>query len=471
MEILTESRQIKYIKRYPCPYCGAHYDRSALITHIEEKHPEDIPEGYSPVRVVFNIINKKDHGNCVICHKVTDWNPALARYDRFCSEECRRKYVAIAKQRMVQTYGKEYLLDDPEHQKKMIANRKISGSYKFSTGGELGFTGSYEKKALEFLDKVMEYKVADIETPGPIIEYEYNGKKHFWITDIYIPSYELCIDVKDGGKDPNKRNMKEYREKQIAKEAAIVKQGKYNYLRLTDNNFGQLMGILGELKMQLIDKTTDKIIRINEDMYSTIGGMLPMESSKKENDVYICNYMMNNIFANIAVSDDPYFEKAYVITADGIGRESCAEKIFGSSRVNYNMYKYNSNNASLFEKLHSLAESKEVQEDSLLEIVFGRKMYSKDEWLAYESVEEVPDCYTFLYETRRITRATLLSGMLGTHEMVAAKESNFNDPLVVTKIDENGYFLENQKTGMRTPSQETDEFSTIQRSLVSGGFF
>ena len=473
MEILYEAKNSKYVKRYPCPYCKAHYDRQSLITHIERNHDEEIPEGYSATRVVFNYINKKDHGNCVICQKITNWNPKLARYDRFCSEQCRDKYIAIAKQRMIDTYGKESLLNDPEHQKKMIANRKISGTYKFSSGGSLGYTGSYEKKALEFMDKVMEYKVGDIVTPGPVIEYTFKGQKHFWITDIYIPSYELCIDVKDGGKNPNRREMEEYRLKQIAKEEAIIKSGKYNYLRLTDNNFGQLMGILAELKMQLLDKSPERLIRINENMFASIGGMLPMQNQLQKNNVYICNYMMNNIF-NSAVSDDPYFETAYVMTYDGVVRESTAANIFGSSKVSYNMYKYENDNVNdIMNKLHELSESKEVQDNSLLEIVFDKEMYSLDEWKCYDSVSEVNDYFTFLYECRRITRSTLLSGLLKENSsIISVKETNFDeDSDIVINEDSNGYFLENKYTKMRTPSQNSDNFSEIQRSIISGGFF
>ena len=466
MEILTEASNSKYVKKYPCPYCGAHYDRQNLITHIDRKHEEEIPQDYTAIRVVFNIINKKDHGNCVICHKETGWNPTLARYDRFCSEECRKKYVKIAKERMVKTYGKEYLLDDPEHQKKMIAGRSISGTYKFSTGGEHTYTGSYEKKALEFLDKVMEYKAGDIDTPGPVIEYEYNGEKHFWITDIFIPSYQLCIDVKDGGTNPNKREMVEYRGKQIAKEQAIIKQGKYNYLRLTDNNFGQLMAILAELKLQLFEKSQDKIIRINENMFAGIGAMMPMDRQQKEGNVYICNYLMNNIFANVAVSDDPYFESAYVMTKDGIIRESNAENIFGSDHINYNMYIYNTNNKELFSKLHELSQSQEVQENNLLEIVFGKEMYTDDEWRAYDSVKEITDVFTYLYETRRITRASILN----EESFSTFIESNLDNDILEIKEDKHGYFLANKFTGLRTPSQESTTFTPIQESIISGGY-
>ena len=183
--------------------------------------------------------------------------------------------------------------------------------------------------------------------------------------------------------------------------------------------------------------------------------------------------MMNNIF-NSAVSDDPYFETAYVMTYDGVVRESTAANIFGSSKVSYNMYKYENDNVNdIMNKLHELSESKEVQDNSLLEIVFDKEMYSLDEWKCYDSVSEVNDYFTFLYECRRITRSTLLSGLLKENSsIISVKETNFDeDSDIVIKEDSNGYFLENKYTKMRTPSQNSDNFSEIQRSIISGGFF
>lgn len=467
-EILMEAKT-KYDKKYKCPLCGQHYTRQNMIKHVEKQHEDELPEGYTAIHYVFDLVNKKDHGNCVICHKVTNWNPNLARYDRFCSKECKDKYTKEAKARMVRIYGKEHLLNDPDQQKKMIGNRGISGIYKMSSGGELSYTGSYEKKTLEFMDRVLDYKVTDIETPGPVIPYIYNGKQHIWITDIYIPAYQLCIDVKDGGANPNHREMKEYREKQIAKEEAIAKQGKYNYLRLTDNNFAQLLSTLAELKMQLLDNDPHKIIRINENMFAGIGAMLPMQNRK--NDVYICNYMMNNIFANTCISEDPFFEKAYVITADNIIKEAPIEKIIGSDRVKYKMYKYNTSNDNLFNELHTLAENKTVNNKTLLEIVFNKDMYSNDEWICYEEVEEIEDIFTYLYETYRITRATLLSNEKNKSIITFSEAALTNDNIVVLKEDKDGYYLENRITSMRTPSRKDNDFSIEERTIVSGGIF
>ena len=255
-------------RKFKCPYCNYKGTRERLVSHVENNHKEMIPEGYTAARVVFNSINHKEVGHCVQCKvNETKWNEDTWRYERFCSDKCRDAYVKMAKERMVKKYGKTNLLDDEEQQKKMLANRRISGTYKFRDGGERTYCGSYEKKTLEFYDKVLNVPSKDIMTPGPTIIYDYEGKKHKWITDIYYVPFNLVHDIKDGGSNPNKRKMDVYRAKQSAKEEAIVKQKQYNYIRLTDNNFSQLLLILAELKEQMIDDSDNKaerIVAINE---------------------------------------------------------------------------------------------------------------------------------------------------------------------------------------------------------------
>lgn len=249
-------------KRYKCPYCDYRGYRVELIEHVEDKHEDMIPKDYSPARVVYNAINKKDHGSCMICHKETKWDENKQRYDTLCgSKKCKDEYVKIVRSRMVKKYGTDNLLKDPNFQKKMLENRSISGKYKFEDGGSVGYVGSYEKKFLEFMDQFLHIKSYDIISPGPTIPYKYKGKEHAWITDFIYEPYNLVFDIKDGGDNPNTREMNEYREKQTAKEKAIAGYGDYNYIRLTDNKFEQLISIFMELK----EKSDDKpLIRINE---------------------------------------------------------------------------------------------------------------------------------------------------------------------------------------------------------------
>ena len=51
---------------------------------------------------------------------------------------------------------KQEMLKDPEYQNNiMLANRSISGKYKFQDGTIRTYVGSYEHKFLEFMDKFL----------------------------------------------------------------------------------------------------------------------------------------------------------------------------------------------------------------------------------------------------------------------------------------------------------------------------
>lgn len=253
-------------KRYKCPYCEDRLERDKLITHVEDNHEDMIPENYTATRVVFNSINKKTHGTCVVCKRDTNWNEKAGRYDRLCSNpKCREALREEFKRNATAKDGTYNYTADPKFQEKMLKGRKISSTYKFADGGIIDYVGSYEKRFLEFTDKVMNIESKDIIGPGPTIEYEYNGQLHYWITDFYYVPANLVLDIKDGGKNPNNREMHEYREKQTAKENAIINLKKYNYLRLTDNNFTQFIEVLTDLKSMALDlKERQLIAQINE---------------------------------------------------------------------------------------------------------------------------------------------------------------------------------------------------------------
>ena len=114
-------------RKYKCPFCDKKDTAINLVYHIQEKHEEMIPEGYTATRVVFNYINHKDHGTCVNpkCHNETQWNEDVGRYDRYCSQKCTDEYIRVRNERMIKKYGTTNLLNDEEQQKKMLSNRKI----------------------------------------------------------------------------------------------------------------------------------------------------------------------------------------------------------------------------------------------------------------------------------------------------------------------------------------------------------
>ena len=265
-----------YTKKYKCPYCEDRVERNKMGALIEKKHKEIIPEGYTATRIAFNTVNKKTTGHCIICRNKTNWNEDKCRYERLCNNPaCKKAYVKMTEDRLKARRGvtKSEMLNNPEFQNKMLKGRSISGTYKFTDGGKIDYVGSYEKNFLEFMDKFLHVKSSDIEAPGPTIEYYFEGKKHFWITDFYYIPYNLVLDIKDGGNNPNKREMPEYRAKQKAKEKAIADSKMYNYIRLTDNNMPQLIDIMMDLKDSLMDmegpfdqrmSKIKPIIRINE---------------------------------------------------------------------------------------------------------------------------------------------------------------------------------------------------------------
>jgi ribosomal protein S18 acetylase RimI-like enzyme len=256
-------------KKYKCPYCNDKYIRKDLVNHVDKEHEDIIPDGFESAQVVYDAVNgTKGAGRCRVCNRPTKWNSSSKRYDVLCENPmCKQKMREEYQKNMLRVHGTYNILTSDEQQKKMLANRSISGKYKFTDGGVVTYTGSYEKKFLEFADKVMQIPSKDIMAPGPTIEYEMNGEKHFYITDfLYIP-YNLIIEVKDGGSNPNNKNsvgMQSSRQRTIEKEKLITDRGEYNYLRLTDNQFVQLLEIFMDIKKALIEGNEDKIVRIHE---------------------------------------------------------------------------------------------------------------------------------------------------------------------------------------------------------------
>ena len=184
------------MKTYQCPFCNIKLNKDKLVKHIENKHETEVTTqyvGYTPYRLVYDIVNNKPgHGTCIICGSHTNWNHKTNKYFRICKNpDCAKKVREQYKERMMRVYNKTTLLDDPEHQEKMLAHRRISGTYTWSDGTKYTYTGSYEKDFLEFLDKTMNYDSKDIVVPGPILEYDHKGVKRHWITDCLILSLGL----------------------------------------------------------------------------------------------------------------------------------------------------------------------------------------------------------------------------------------------------------------------------------------
>lgn len=327
----------KSVKKYKCPYCDMRFERTKLHIHIQNKHEDMIPEGYTALRVAFNSINHKTEGHCIICKGVTDWDESKGRYNRLCNNPaCKEAYKKLCASRNQQIYGTDRLQTDPRYadivQRKALEGRKIAGKYKFKDGGVITFLGSYEKKFLEFVDQVMNCKSEDIMSPGPTIKYMFNNEEHIYLPDFFYVPYNLLIEIKDGGSNPNNHPHRTGmdQEKLIAKEKAISEQDQYNYVRVVNNDFSQLLGIMSVIKYNMQENIPGRVMRVNEtvelydwkwlekfiyesatnvheDMSGTIGAALaptPIPYECDKNNYYIIQHPKNNKFA-YGITKDP----------------------------------------------------------------------------------------------------------------------------------------------------------------------
>lgn len=437
-------------RKYKCPYCNNKFTRMDMPSHIEDKHEEMIPKEVTPLQITFNTVNKKKeyYGRCTECGKPTSWDEDKGRYNRQCGEACKKHYVQYMKNNMKKVYGKEHMLNDMEYQDKMLKGRSISGKYTWSDGTTKDYVGKYEKNALEFIDKVLRVKSEDLITPGPVIEYEYNGQKHKWITDMYYVPYNLCFDIKDGGNNPNNREMPEYRAKQDAKEAAIAAQNEYNYIRLTDNNFSQLMELFFELKMQMdINNSNDKIIRINEEVALTMCAIPPTDYRGG----YVIPYMMKNTFVKgYGYSNDESLSMVDVINTDG-NKETKTREEFLSMVDDYSIFKH---------KTNKITESNNKESYTIDEFYYeltSKRLLDEKQLLLDEDFIEVSKFEDKLEAYSNIIKATMLNTKTNLSEV---------------NIDIDGWYLYNETTGLRTKSYHTlRDIPQVERDIIKEGIY
>ena len=239
---------------YKCKICGKKYtELTALYNHIESKHKEMIPKDMSVQQYYYYMKTGKMNGNCVMCKQPTSWNSNTGKYNRFCGNpRCKDEYVKIMKSRMVAKYGKTHLLNDPNKQREMLANRSISGVYKWSDGKhETTYTGSYELDFLKTLDGFFDWDPEDISMPSPhTYTYKYEGEDKFYIPDVFIHSLDLEIEIKDGGDNPNNHYKIQAvdKQKEALKDEVMCSQKAFHYIKITNKNYENFFNFLKEIK-------------------------------------------------------------------------------------------------------------------------------------------------------------------------------------------------------------------------------
>lgn len=230
--------------KFKCYLCGNKYTSTDyLYNHLEGQHREELGS-LSPKHWYFDMRNHNtEHiGHCVICKRPTHFNETTGRYERFDRDICKEKYREQFVARMKKTYGKTTLLNDPDQQKKMLANRKISGEYKWQDGGKSVYTGTYELDCFNHLEKVLGYTSKDVIAPAPMtFKYIYKGKNHFYIPDFYIPgagkdNKGLLLEIKGSNKHYRDRDI----QKEHTKDAIFKNNAQYDYIKILDKNYKEL---------------------------------------------------------------------------------------------------------------------------------------------------------------------------------------------------------------------------------------
>ena len=244
---------------FKCPFCTRKYvNKDGVYEHMDKEHHAEL-HGLSPKQIYFNYTNRyaltKGCGRSVISGKPTKFNEITGRYERFLPEEKEqyRQYFLANMKRA----GKENIMKDMQHQKEMLAARHISGKYLWSDGTEFTYTGSYEKKFLIYLDTLLNWPSSDIMAPAPqIFDYVYEGEQHCHIPDFYISSLNLIVNIKSS-------DNKHYRLRDLEIERAedsAIKNSKFNYIKIYDNQFSKFMDGIEKIKANLEANNESRII-------------------------------------------------------------------------------------------------------------------------------------------------------------------------------------------------------------------
>jgi len=260
---------------FKCKICGEKYTSlEGLYSHLEEDHESMIPPNMSVEQYYYFLKTGKEFGSCVVCKGKTPWNEKTKKYHRFCGDPaCKAKYKETVDQRMIGKYGKVNLLNEPDHQRKMLMGRSISGEYEFN-GIMKPYVGSYELDFLKTMDLFFDWDPNDIAMPSPhTYYYMYEGEKHFYIPDAFIYSLGLEIEIKDGGNNPNMHHKIQDvdKEKERLKDEVMYNQKLHHYIKLTNKNYWNLFEFF-RISKEHVEKHGDyeKIPRIILD--EDIGG-------------------------------------------------------------------------------------------------------------------------------------------------------------------------------------------------------
>lgn len=291
---------MRKFKNTRCPACSRMFkSMDTWCSHINTKHPDIIPEGFSAKQYLYGLQSGKYEGHCMYCNDKTSWNEASGKYSRICFKPaCRKRYSEM--------HGTA----DPTQQRSMLANRKISSVYNYD-GVELVYTGSYERKFLEFMHDVLKWPVSDIIAPSPnSYEYEYinsndpiNEGQKTYIPDFYIPSLQLEVEIKDQT-TTHPKFLRIDKVKEACKDAAMQKRTKVRYYKLNNNDFLSFVKYIKTLSNIITD--AEILQTINKHSMEALSQALPGNTVAFESMSYFYGYDADELVRERLLTDEIY---------------------------------------------------------------------------------------------------------------------------------------------------------------------
>lgn len=257
--IKFERRILKLARKVRCPICEEKrmfQDRSFLITHIDKYHHDSIPEGWDASRYENFLRTGKETGKCIICGGPTEWIPETRKYRRHCgSAKCRAAIAQNCENNMVRATGKtrSERMKDPEVQRKMVYSKKTSGCYKIGNH-EIWYDSTYGEDFCKVCDKFLALDMKDIFGPSPnTYEYDYGGKHHMYIPDFYLSIFNLEVEIKDGGDNPNMHPKIQSvdKKKESIKDrimGSYQKAGIVNYIKIVNKDYTDFFKLIMDLR-------------------------------------------------------------------------------------------------------------------------------------------------------------------------------------------------------------------------------
>ena len=95
----------------------------------------------------------------------------------------------------------------------------------------------------------------------------YEGKKHFYIPDFYVPSLNLEIEIKDGGDNPNMHHKIQDVDK-IKEQAKddVMKNNQTNYLKIVNKKNEDFLKYLSLARENSVDDKEKSIYMVENSL-------------------------------------------------------------------------------------------------------------------------------------------------------------------------------------------------------------